>query len=386
MKKRFLVLILTLVFTFGLMNVAVAAGEVRLQFNGKTLPTEVPPVIKSGSTLVPVRVISESLGADVTWDPNTKKVTIVKNSDTVVLTVGGRNVTKNGEALADLQAPAQIINGKTFVPLRFVGEAFGAGIEWDGTAKTVKISHDEKRAGMTPEQLLEKSTVAMMAYDTYKFKVAGTGKTEIPKLPAVDMKITAEGTFRKPAEVYMKQTIGSLPAEITIETYTVPGAVYIKESGGKWKSMNIGFSEEIMSQMQNQDPAAAVEQMKKFGLLVTHGNEATIGDKAYYTLYVKFDADKYKALMDEIVAGMELPAEVKKDPNAEKLLKEMFAGMKFDLSYKGYVNKETLLLEKIDYDGYISMQAQGEALKIYMDMDMNMFDFGVPVTMPDLTS
>lgn len=390
MKKKIITLLLVMVLTFGLTSIAAAADEVKLQFNGKTLPVEVPPVIKSGSTLVPVRAISESLGADVIWDAKTRTVTIVKNSDTIMLTINASDVTKNGKAFNKLEVPAQIINGKTMVPVRFVSEAMGAEVDWDGANRTVKVTFTEKKAGMTPEELLEKSTVAMMAYDTYKFKAAGSMKVNVPSSPAVNVNMTMEGSFKKPAEMYMKQSMEpvgqNLPQEkVTMEMYSVNGTVYSRINNGEWQSMNLGFSEELMEKMQNQDPAAAIEQMKEFGLVVTHGNEAKKDGKDYYVLYVKIDEEKYKKAVQEILANIEIPSGEVQDPEAQELINEMFDGMGLDLSYKAYINKDNLFLEQIKYSGTMTFEVLGEKMTQDIDLEMAMYDFGVSVTMPDVT-
>lgn len=377
MKKRIITLILTLVFTFGLMTVASAANPVKLQFNGKNLTSEVPPVIQSGKTLVPVRVISETLGADVNWDPQTRTVTIVKNNDTIILVIDSKDVKKNGIALNKQEVPARIMNGKTMVPVRFVSEALGAQIGWDGATKTVKINFLEKKNGMTAGELLEKSTVAMAAYDTYKFTANGDMKLVVPKTPAMNMNLTMEGAFRKPAEMYFKETVeAKIPnapqQKTTVEMYTYDGKFYQKIDDSEWQPLDITLPADMMAQLQNQDPAAAIEQMKKFGLIVTYGNEVKIDGKDYYALYVRIDEANFKKYLQESLAQLETPG-------------ELFNGMKFELSYRGYVNKDTLILEKINYDGVLSMTAEGETLKMFIDLDMAMFDFNAPVTMPDVT-
>lgn len=73
------------------------------------------------------------------YDAATKTVTGRKGDTAVVLVLGDKRVTKNGAELT-LEAPAQLINGYTLVPARFVGEAFGGRVEWDGKSRTVRIT------------------------------------------------------------------------------------------------------------------------------------------------------------------------------------------------------------------------------------------------------
>lgn len=113
-------------------------SRISVTIDGKPLAFEQPPVILDGSTLAPVRAVFEAMGATVSYDAATKTVTGRKGDTSVVLVIGNKQVTKNG-AVQTLDAPAQLVNGYTIVPARFVGEAFGGTVEWDGRTRTVRI-------------------------------------------------------------------------------------------------------------------------------------------------------------------------------------------------------------------------------------------------------
>ena len=75
--------------------------------------------------MVPVRTIAESLGAEVTWEAKTKTGTIVTLKEQVILRVGDTEAF-HGDRTITLDVPAKVINGRTMVPLRFVSESLGA--------------------------------------------------------------------------------------------------------------------------------------------------------------------------------------------------------------------------------------------------------------------
>ncbi|HNX29711.1 MAG TPA: stalk domain-containing protein [Syntrophomonadaceae bacterium] len=100
--------------------------------------TDARPVIEQGRTLVPLRAIFEAMGANVGWNQDTRTVTAVKSGTTVVLQIGSSASMVNGQ-VKQLDVPAQIINGRTLVPLRFISEAFGAVVNWDSASQTVFI-------------------------------------------------------------------------------------------------------------------------------------------------------------------------------------------------------------------------------------------------------
>lgn len=104
--------------------------------------SDAQPIIVDGRTLVPIRSVAEVLGAQVNWEDSTQTVLIDKGDKHIELTIGSKSPTVNGSPV-NLDAPAVIINGRTMVPLRFVSEALGAKVVWDGT---VKIYSDPSKA------------------------------------------------------------------------------------------------------------------------------------------------------------------------------------------------------------------------------------------------
>lgn len=90
----------------------------------------VTPYVKNSRTLAPLRFVGESLGANVNWDQKTSTVTIQGNSRAIKLKLGGTQMTVNG-VVKKLDVPAQFSNGRVFVPLRAISEAFGKQVFYD---------------------------------------------------------------------------------------------------------------------------------------------------------------------------------------------------------------------------------------------------------------
>lgn len=97
------------------------------------------PVIRNSRTLVPVRPIAETLGFDVQWNGQTQTVRLQKNTNQVALVIGQRAAQRNGDAL-ELDEPAQIINQRTMVPVRFIAEALGYDVDWKEQTQIVQIT------------------------------------------------------------------------------------------------------------------------------------------------------------------------------------------------------------------------------------------------------
>ena len=108
--------------------------------NDVPLTFDVPPQIMDGRTLVPLRAIFEALGAEVDWNSATQTVIANRANTEIILTIGDSSPTINGQVVS-IDQPGVIIDGRTLVPLRFVGEALGADVNWDQNTRTVNITN-----------------------------------------------------------------------------------------------------------------------------------------------------------------------------------------------------------------------------------------------------
>lgn len=145
MKKFNISFFLIFILVASLFNVPAlgAKSEILVVVRGESLTLNMPPVLESGRTLVPMRDIFESLDAYIEWDSNTKAVTATKGGTVIKLKIGDKTAFVNDTSIA-LEVPAKIINSKTFVPIRFISESLGAKVEWSDITKTVTISQENK--------------------------------------------------------------------------------------------------------------------------------------------------------------------------------------------------------------------------------------------------
>ena len=99
---------------------------------------DTPPVIKGDRTVVPIRAITEGFGADVSWDGETRTVTIQKGDIEISMPIDSFEVKVNGETV-ELDVQSEIMNSRTYVPLRFIVETFGLEINWHSETETIEI-------------------------------------------------------------------------------------------------------------------------------------------------------------------------------------------------------------------------------------------------------
>ncbi len=116
------------------------ANDPRVFCNGRELKADVPPVIKEGRTLVPVRAITEAMGAMVQWNQTEQTVNISKGGTTIQLQVRNRIAMINGEQV-DLDVPAEINQSRVYVPLRFISQALNSDVNYYPEGKIVTVNH-----------------------------------------------------------------------------------------------------------------------------------------------------------------------------------------------------------------------------------------------------
>lgn len=124
----------------GGMNGISSRGPSVLFHGGYMNFNNVKPYIKNSRTMLPMRELFEKLGANVQWNDTTQKVTATIDGNTIELYIGSKTAYKNGKKI-ELDTVAEIQDGSTMVPLRFVGEGLGKTVSWDDKHKTVTIEY-----------------------------------------------------------------------------------------------------------------------------------------------------------------------------------------------------------------------------------------------------
>lgn len=112
--------------------------QMNILINGKKLQTKDPPYVMQNRTLIPVRDITEALGATVIWDGVNQEVTVQLGDTKLLLKLGSTTVYVNGQAIQS-EVKTQIINSRTYVPLRLISEQLGATVNWYQASSTITI-------------------------------------------------------------------------------------------------------------------------------------------------------------------------------------------------------------------------------------------------------
>jgi len=121
-----------------------APKPIEIYINNQKVESDVAPVIVNDRTMVPLRVISENLGASVYWDNAQRTVRITNSSKTILLKINDKKAIINDQAVS-LDTPAIIVKDRTMVPLRFIGESLGAEVFWDNAQRRVNITRSQPK-------------------------------------------------------------------------------------------------------------------------------------------------------------------------------------------------------------------------------------------------
>lgn len=124
------------------------AARVKLHLDGKSIigSDDVPPEIKNGRTMVPIRALAERLGADVGWDQAAQQVTLTRAGVTIVMTVNSKTAYVNGKAV-EMDVAPYITEGRTLIPARYMAEFFGQKVDWDNDDRRVDVTEDRSAVG-----------------------------------------------------------------------------------------------------------------------------------------------------------------------------------------------------------------------------------------------
>lgn len=178
MKKMLVVLLAFLLLGAVTLNTAVAQQqfgqefeqEINVVVNGirVAFPDARPFINEDSRTMVPIRFIAEELKAKVEWNGEKRLVTMNLAGKQIILGIGNSYAHVNS-VKTEFDTAAEIVQGRTMVPLRFIGETFGADVKWNGESKTVTVN-------TVPEAPPPESSIALFFSDGTGRLVAETRK------------------------------------------------------------------------------------------------------------------------------------------------------------------------------------------------------------------
>ncbi|MGN0183362.1 MAG: copper amine oxidase N-terminal domain-containing protein [Candidatus Ornithomonoglobus sp.] len=129
-------------------EIELKVGESIISVNGEEIEVAAPYIVGEGVTLVPLRVITEAFGAEVEWDADTQSIALSYPDVDMLLRIGSKSVLVNTHT-EELEEAAELHNGTTMVPLRFISETFGAEVEYDEDTQRITVIKTASEDGGT---------------------------------------------------------------------------------------------------------------------------------------------------------------------------------------------------------------------------------------------
>lgn len=149
-------------------TIILTIGQADASLAGQRTQLQTAPIVKKGTTLVPLRFIAEALGAEVDWNGDERKVTLRLNGKTIVLYIDSKTAIMNGQSVTLLTEPI-IQNGTTLVPIRFISENFDMAVNYDPETKQITITENEGDASAgEPIDLPSEDETAEYDYTKYQ--------------------------------------------------------------------------------------------------------------------------------------------------------------------------------------------------------------------------
>jgi hypothetical protein len=321
----------------------------------KQLTVDPQPFVVENRTFVPLRALSEGLGADVQYDPNTNIATITKEDIVLQLNFNTGVVTKNGVQIEIKPAP-RFVNNRTMVPVRFISEAFGNEVKWDPTTSTVMVLPTEKtlakRAAI--RAVLTKSTEVSNAqeYMTLDMKMNGS-------IPSPLETITIEGPLwlqysKNPLAVSMGATIKSAMFNETlgVEVYVMDGYMYLKNpQTGQWEKAKL--SEAEWQSMLDATRTGGVPATNEAVLNVMLPYMTMTEDEDSYNVTLKLDKNGLDKLIQS-AGELQQPGLPPVQP-----LSDMPAGSKLSFVTHYEIDKKTYLQNNLAVNFEVEVPEQG---------------------------
>ncbi|MCX7571075.1 copper amine oxidase N-terminal domain-containing protein [Tumebacillus sp. DT12] len=244
-NKKFATALLAAGLVFGTAGAVQAnASDVNhVNFNviveDKELTVDPQPFVVDNRTFVPLRSLSEGLGADVQYDSNTNIATISKDDIVLKLNFNTGVVTKNGAQIEINPAP-RFVNYRTMVPVRFISEAFGNEVTWDASTSTVNVLPTAKTLAKrtTILDVLTKSTEATnkQEYTSLDLQLKGTIPTG-----TFDMKMEGPMWMKYSKNPLLMAMGADIEGKVFNQTqkqsftmYMGDGRMYMKDPTGVW--------------------------------------------------------------------------------------------------------------------------------------------------------
>ncbi|MDA8233221.1 MAG: copper amine oxidase N-terminal domain-containing protein [Clostridia bacterium] len=306
--KKILILLLTILimslFTtngFTELPLRVVVNNTKVNF-----PDAQPYLDSNGRIQVPVRFVTEALGADVSWNGTSQIVTINRGNTTVTMKIGENVITVNGQRRT-LDTKAVLKSKRTFVPVRFVSEAFGAKVTWENQIRTAYINIDKNVEIHQPKEEGETKYYSGIAFNP-KTDISKDGRMKLDKAQEFLMKLLEQTTFyKKDGKYYMQATYPELPKGfefgmgLTIQRNNNKPIIRLKTKSTIIKAQDIPYVGSFTKQLGDLKSVSEVDVLRlgaSVDMINGFGDGGTKSEGSLLVHTLKFNEDEVTILLE----------------------------------------------------------------------------------------
>ena len=229
-----------LVTSSRLVTIQMTVDSTRAYVDGVPQTLDVAPRLVLGRTMVPLRFLGMALGAQLQFDAATLTIRYSLGSNTVVLKIGSTSATVNGRPVSLDVAPI-IVENRTLVPLRFVSENLGAAVEYSAADRSITVRYGQNASSAAGQSfsslLITPATVTLQVGQTKQFVATAVDKfgnkvIVSPTWSASDGVMDTAGHFAatRPGTVTITATMGTLSASAQVQVTTTTGTGVVTPS------------------------------------------------------------------------------------------------------------------------------------------------------------
>jgi len=416
-KCVFLLLCAALLFSFSSLT---SAEGISIIVNGDYISSDVQPLVKDGTTYIPLRAVGEALNVRVGWCDAERTAIIRSNdykpglmNDLPEHMIEGLSLEVNGKIIRT--SSILLENHRILAPLRLISENLGAAVSWDNRTKTIYIVLDadeetnknliilDKRAA----EILSKSWRKMLEVPSYSTKMHGNITLDIAYdkdfqmdwLTAeelselleelnsmfgdeddikIEMLMDSEVYYRKSKEIYlkMKMDMGDMPynllpaaeglepgKELTTEIYLSEEGSYYKINNDKWTSIKLSVMD-----ISQYNPKTYVDLMNTFKNIAKYSKLEKIENKPYHVIEFTIDKERLLDMIRDIIPtfGMDSAIGIDYAELSNEELLEAFGAL--EIKYLYYIDRNDLTLHKV----VASINTETEMMYMKIDMAASM--------------
>ncbi|MDR1643023.1 MAG: copper amine oxidase N-terminal domain-containing protein [Clostridiales bacterium] len=224
-----------------------SAGYTPLIINGSIVDADV--IIENGRTLAPIRAIVESLGGEIGWNDSEKKATIKKDGTVIELVIGNASIKVDGVTKETDVAP-MLRQGYTYLPVRFVSENLGADVSWLSEEKLVGVVSGNVLVDQALEEEFISREDAIAAFGELFKKYLPDFKKDFEAELAEEYGYDGPGLYSFYANMEFEAANARVTSEIS-RFYVLNGfLLFDKYTGNMYQRVVVGDSEATVSKIE----------------------------------------------------------------------------------------------------------------------------------------